>query len=319
MISSYQPFYIWPNKAFPFRHYFKSETLDIFFIENIVHNYEWLYAFKDKINDKHFFFVLLGWYHDSYFVEQYETIFTVLKLKKENFFFLYNSLKEQQLFEMYGFFGELINQNCWLDENTIQVIQSKKEYNAINIARKALWKRHHLASKVNKLALIAGGDNYNADATDTLPPHTFNNTKQLTPEEVYFKISQSHCGLCLSQIEGACYSSSEYLLCGIPVVSTVSKGGRDVWYNDYNSIICEDTEQSVANAVEQFVGYTRDANIIRNMHITQSLTYRKRFISILQDLFKRKDIKVDAYTYFKQHFFNKMRVSYTPDFNSIFE
>ena len=50
--------------------------------------------------------------------------------------------------------------------------------------------------------------------------------------------------------EGANYSSSEYLLCGLPVVSTESSGGRDYWFDDYNSIICKPNEDSVKKCDE---------------------------------------------------------------------
>ena len=45
-----------------------------------------------------------------------------------------------------------------------------------------------------------------------------------------------------SEEEGACWASSEYLLCGLPVVSTHSRGGRDVWYSGHNSLIVEPTQ-----------------------------------------------------------------------------
>ena len=45
----------------------------------------------------------------------------------------------------------------------------------------------------------------------------------------------------MSSQEGAMYSSVEYLLCGLPIVSTKSTGGHDVFFTDTNCIIAEDS------------------------------------------------------------------------------
>jgi glycosyltransferase involved in cell wall biosynthesis len=125
--------------------------------------------------------------------------------------------------------------------------------------------------------------------------------------------------LILSEEEGACFASSEYLLCGIPVVSTPSKGGRDVWYNEYNSIICDPTPDAIALAVEEFVRNPRDPQRIRQDHIDQAQKYRERFINLLADVFNRFGVvDVEPLNYFKANFFHKLRKSYKPDFKAIF-
>ena len=49
--------------------------------------------------------------------------------------------------------------------------------------------------------------------------------------EIY---AQSRCGLILSSEEGACFAATEYLLCGLPVVTTPSVGGREAFFDpDY--------------------------------------------------------------------------------------
>lgn len=318
VVKEFKPMYVWPNKAFPFREYFTSDKLKIFIIENIVHNYEWLNAYKDKITDKHFFFVILCWNHNEFLWKQTDEIFQLLKLKKDNFFFMCNSNKELLFMQKLGFKGDLINHNAWLDENLYINNNSNKLYNALYIARQASFKRHHLASKVPNLALIAGGSKHGRNDEIFLPPHIYNNEKQLNLEEVVEKINQSKVGLCLSKEEGACYASSEYLLCGIPVVSTKSEGGRDFWYDDYNSIICEDNEESVAEAVNFFLNNKRDPEIIRSNHIALAKQQRAKFIKVLQQVFYKYDIDFNAFVYYKNNYINKMRNSSVPDFDKIF-
>ena len=316
--KEFKPCYTWPSNAIPFREYFTADKLQIFIIENIIHNFNWLKAYRDKITDKHFFFVTLCWNHSEFLCKQTNEIFEILKLNKNNFFFLYNSRQELNGFSKYGFKGDLINHNAWLDENLYSIQTIKKQYDALLIARRAKFKRHYLASKVNNLALIAGGPRHGHTDEIVLPQHVYNNNVPLNLEQVTEKINQSYCGLCLSKEEGACYSSSEYLLCGIPVVSTISEGGRDVWYDDYNSIVCNNTEQDIANSVEFFLNNKRDPEIIRANHITLAKQQRAKFIKTLQQVFFKYNININAFVYYRDNFINKMRTSYKPDFNNIF-
>lgn len=317
---TFEPFYVWPNVYMPFRHYFKNKKLNIFIIENIVHNFNWLNECKDRINNKHFFFVYCGWYMDKHHAQHYHEMFEYLKLNKNNFFFLFNSTQEKIFLEEKGFFGELINHNSWLDENIIKSEVLEKEYDAILVSRQSDFKRHYLANKVNRLALVAGGNSGNSPSLSyPLPPHIYNNDKQLNAEEVCKKINQSHCGLILSALEGACFSSSEYLLCGIPVVSTKSFGGRDFWYNDYNSIICDENVDAVAAGVEFFKNNPRDRIKIRQDHMALAQKQREKFIVILQVVFDKYKLKINAKDYFEKNYFHKMRHSvHVDDVKNIF-
>jgi len=315
----FQPCYVWPSTQFPFRHYYKHSKLDIFIIENVVHNYGWLKKYRERITQRHFFFVYSGWYLDAYQLKQSEEMFSLLNLHKGNFFFLFNSLREKELFEQNGFSGALINHNCWLDENIIKPkYDTVKNYNAVLMARPSVFKRHYLAKKVPNLALIMGfGKSYSKPLNYEIPPHNYCSNNNLNSTEVCEILSKSSCGLALSVSEGACFSSSEYLLSGIPVVSTKSNGGRDFWYSSYNSIICEDSPESVAEAVRFFIENPRDGEKIRADHIVLARQQREVFIRVLQAVFERYGIQEDARSYFQKHFFHKMISVDTPQFDRI--
>ncbi len=105
----------------------------------------------------------------------------------------------------------------------------------------------------------------------------FINNERLPPARVARILRRSHVGLALSTLEGVCRASSEYLLTGLPVVSTDSVGGRDVWYDNYNSIIAPATEQDIQSAVETLKNDTRDPHRIRNDYLARAATFRERF------------------------------------------
>jgi hypothetical protein len=315
--QNFKPSYTWPNETFPFRVYYDSPKCRIFIIENIQNNWKWMSEWHEHFRKTDFFFVYCGWYHSPGGARETDNIFSMLNLDKKQFFIMYNSPLEMQNFAKQGFYGDVINHNAWLDKKIMRPLNVDKIYNAIYVARRSAFKRHLLASKVSQLALIAGPNHGNP--VSEVPPHIYLNDKQLSKEKVCEKINQAHCGLILSASEGACFSSSEYLLCGVPVVSTPSKGGRDIWYDEYNSIICEPTPDGVALAVEEFIRNPRDPQRIRQKHIEQTQEHRSKFIKALADVFRRCGVvDVDPVNYFQKNFFHKLRTSYKPDFQAIF-
>lgn len=61
-------------------------------------------------------------------------------------------------------------------------------------------------------------------------------------------LNESKIGGIFSEIEGQCIAFGEYLLCGLPIISTFCSGGREVFYNEKNSIMCEANEEYVFEA-----------------------------------------------------------------------
>jgi glycosyltransferase involved in cell wall biosynthesis len=317
---SYEPSYTWPNPAFPFRIYYTGPECRIFIIENIQHNWNWLSTYHKKIRSNDIFFVYCGWYHSEHFAKEAEAIFNELGLIKDNFFIMFNSPKEMDNFSKYDFKGDVINHNAWLDENLVMQVKPEvdKLYDAVYVARLSSFKRHELAKEVKDLALVAG-INHGNPLNDNLPFYLYKNEVPLTPDEVCLKINESRCGLLLSEMEGACFSSSEYLLCGIPVVSTYCEGGRDVWYDDYNSLLVEPDPTKIKQAVEFFIDSPRNPYKIRNNHIALSQTYRNRFINQVEDFFWKFNVNLDSRKYFENNYYHKLRKSFKPNFDEIFK
>ncbi len=315
-IEIFKPSFIWPNPAFHFRLYYASEKCRVFLIENIAHNWNWLKRYRQDFRENDYFFVQLGWYFDEHLVQECNHIFNILGLRSDRFIFMFADYPSKSMFEYFGFKGEIINHNCFLDENLFDIGNAEKIYDAIYTARLRPFKRHFLASRVPNLALIAG--NSSGAVIGELPAHKYLNDRQLSPPEVMHKLSESKVGLILSELEGACYSSSEYLLCGLPVVSTRPYGGRDVWYNSYNSIVCDPNPEAVADAVQKLASYNRDPVRIRKMHIDLAKQMRDKFIALHQSVLDESGDSGSAAQHFTENFKHKLLPPTTPDFEVIF-
>ncbi len=225
-----------------------------------------------------------------------------------------------------GYRSILLNHNCFLDYNIFNLEldnESERNYNAVINSRPFWWKRVYLASKVNKLLYIRGSD-WAKDETSWDGYKDMNLTLKTEipynkPRYVAELYNKSKVGLILSGNtgenqqglnEGANYSSSEYLICGLPVVSTKSGGGRDYWFDHYNSIICEPNEDSVKKSVDTMLEKLSNGEIsrekIRNTQINKMNLLRENFINETKKIFNAHNVNVDAKNYFDSHFFHKM-------------
>ncbi len=228
-------------------------------------------------------------------------------------YYLSNTREIHRLRKWTGFNSHYINLGCLIDEQVFQppAKKTRKLYDAVMISRFSWYendqlKRHFLAGGIEKLALIdplfGTTSTYYRNHYFQKPNCYFSNTTRLEPGEVTEILGQSHCGLILSAHEGVCRASSEYLLSGLPVVSTPSAGGRDVWYDDYNSIIVEPCSTAVAEAVKKLKHEARDPWRIRADYLQKAEVFRRRFVSdVLTPIFERFGVKNDPQKVFDTH------------------
>jgi len=283
--------------------YFQNEKCRIFFITNIIHYYYWLKENQNNIRDNDYFFIYMTYFHSDSMCRQASNIIDSLKLNKSNFIHMCGDYCEMQHLLYYGFNNSILfNHNALLNENLINIKQVEKIYDAILISRAIPWKRIHLANKINNLAFFTSDPN----RKEVEFPNHVNKNISVPYNQINDYINQSKCGLILSEIEGACYSSSEYLLAGIPVVSTVSYGGRDLWYTEENSIICDATEDSVKNSVDQILSRKINPQRIRDKHILLMNHLRSNFINEIDRIFKIHNINIDSRKYFNEKYYTKM-------------
>lgn len=238
------------------------------------------------------YFFTLPWYHDRNTMSkalQFLHKISTLEVGKDQIIVLANGFDELSFALDLGYKNSILcNHNAWLKEDLFQVHNLEKLYDLVINTRPENWKRPFLAKDVEKLAVIKGynfrpKDYYELDDLNPL----YINHSRITPEQICKILNQSYVGGIFSELEGGCYSSSEYLLCGIPVVSTQSKGGRDVWYDDNNSIVVNvATSTAVRLAVDELKSRVLSGNIsaidIRNSHINKSKEFRGDFKKLVQ-------------------------------------
>ena len=111
----------------------------------------------------------------------------------------------------------------------------------------------------------------------------------------------SKIGGIFSTEEGACFSSSEYLLCGLPVLSCKCTGGREIWYNDTNSILCDPNEHSVISnlnlMLDKYNNGDYDREKIRQQHIEQMDFHRNNLTRAVMTLLEMIALESDRPTF----------------------
>ena len=164
--------------------------------------------------------------------------------------FIINSSEEEVWRQRWFMRGGHFNHNIYINEHIYKPLDEPKHYEAIYIAQLKVFKRHWLAKDIERLIVVSYGGHLPTFCPELA--HAEYNEEFIPRPELAKKINQAYAGLCLSAEEGAMLASMEYLLCGIPVVSTPSKGGRDEFFNDNNSIIVPPQADAISRAVQKW-------------------------------------------------------------------
>ena len=188
-----------------------------------------------------------------------------------------------------------------------------KDFDAIYVGQMSPFKRHWLAREVPRLALVY----YPRDRTLSdiesvrlaLPRATFVNAEvaathparpahgragelinrvlaergyaSLPPPAVAVYCNRARVGLCLSAEEGAMYASMEYLLCGLPVVTTPSRGGRDFFFDPEYTLTVPADPRAVRDAVAALIARAIPPETIRATVLARLAHERARLQALL--------------------------------------
>jgi hypothetical protein len=145
---------------------------------------------------------------------------------------------------------------------------AEKTYDAVLNCRNSLWKRRHLSNKVDKLAVIYYPSPRSSEPDNLAFENAYKpNIKddrytKISSEEVNTVLNMCKVGLILSSKEGSPRAVVEYLLCGLPVVTTKADCGRWEFLNDTNCIIVEDNEESVNKGVKKAIEFLENGNFV---------------------------------------------------------
>lgn len=215
------------------------------------------------------------------------------KFPKNRLVFLTNTLGEKNTLSNLGVEAEFANHNIFVDENLFFPIPSQiKEFDAVYNGQFLAFKRHYLAEKIKSLALIGYNFDtpYGQEMLNQMSHANFCNKddrgvlKWLNQKDVNNIYNKSRVALCLSKAEGAMHASMEYLLSGLPIVTTFSKGGRDYFFQGDYVFWIEDTPAAIADAVDYVKKLKIDPEYIRSQTLEKLKKERLAFFNYLKKL-----------------------------------
>lgn len=202
---------------------------------------------------------------------------------------LANTEREHQQFTARGLRALLANELIFTDDTAFAArpAETTISYDAIYVAETRPQKRHHLAKEVRRLALAHYKPTdlaYHEACRRALPMAEFLNYadgdyRPLAKKELVKALHASGVGLCLSAEEGAMPASAEYLLCGLPVVSTHNRGGRDRYLKPPYAVSVAPTPSAVRVGVEWLISREIDPELVRNSTMTLLESDRARFLA----------------------------------------
>ena len=312
--------------------FFSSKDLTIVVMEGLSSAIRIIESMTKKRTKNCYYFFSLSWYKTyKSFQKELKFISEILgtNIDVKKFICMANTPEEAKAARSSGMiYSDLINHNCWLNFNLFCNRNLKtRSFDMVCNARPEKWKRVYLASEVKRLAIIQGRLNRKDDFFDytTMKP-AYLNRDRITPERVNELLNSSECGRCFSSQEGACYSSSEYLLSGLPVVSTYSTAGRNIFHEDYNSIIVDPDPHAINEAcllwARRKINGEYSADTIRDKHIRLLLGMRRTFTNIIGTLFNLHNISEDPVLLFEKNininFFRKKNLYHLEAFSAFF-
>ena len=213
--------------------------------------------------------------------------------------FLAASAAEHVHFQRVGLPTLHVNNAAFMDERIFRPLPGcQVRFDAVYDAKLSSFKRHQLAAEVPRLALVTylhegklDPDYQAAIAPIVARAHVFNGDpfsgayRFLAPEEVNRALNQCGVGLALSREEGAMLASIQYLLAGLPVVSTASQGGRDDFYHpDYTRIV-DATPSAVADAVSELQRCKVVPDEIRARTLDRVWEHRRRLFRCVDEIY----------------------------------
>lgn len=198
-----------------------------------------------------------------------------------------------------GLDGLHVHTNAFIDHRIFRPTRHEQRLPAVHVANAEPFKRHRLAWGVEGIGVVAYTWRNHGQLAELLGYRrlgfaNFQITdgqcrlgRRLSPREVAIVVSASRCGLILSELEGQNNASTEYLLCGIPVVSTPSVGGRDAMFDPAHTRIVEPDPQAVEAAVADYQTSVPDPLEIRAAVMHKIREHRRRFIAWLSEIAER--------------------------------
>jgi glycosyltransferase involved in cell wall biosynthesis len=212
-----------------------------------------------------------------------------------------NTQQEVDMLVGEGVHAIFLNKNCTVSDDVFRPLPHVKvEFDAIYNARFIREKRHELASEIELLAYIGYVEGSERrigrqleimrDLLRRSPRHCLINPlvdgrpRTLEKHEVNRALNRAAVGIILSEEEGSNYASMEYMLAGLGVVSTASRGGRDTYFDDEFCILCAPDRAAVRAAVEELKMRQIPREYIRQRTLSRVQKDRARFLHLVENM-----------------------------------
>ncbi|MDF3073368.1 MAG: hypothetical protein K0S54_1035 [Alphaproteobacteria bacterium] len=189
----------------------------------------------------------------------------------------------------------LANHNLFLDERPfLAAPEVQPEFDAVYNAGFHPAKRHRLAADIASLALIFPNWHdeyveYAAESKRSLAHAVFLNQPTAESEYQFFdrnklaaQLARARVGLCLSDIEGSMRASIEYLFAGLPIVSTLNRGGRDQFFDADVCVTVPPSPKLIAEAVRELIRLDLPRSWVRQRTMHKLASHRERLIAAVQ-------------------------------------
>jgi hypothetical protein len=222
---------------------------------------------------------------------------------RHNLIFICNTHQEEDLLREAGeaafFYNKTANTPEWIFKPLGGV---RVAFDAIYNAQLMPFKRHELSLEIPRCAFLYYRDLGQPDAAMNeaairdrhaalAPGHRFINRLdkrgvpiRLSPSKVNRHLNSAAVGLCLSEKEGAMFASTEYLLSGLPVVSTPSTGGREAFYDKDYCLVVDPKPRAIAEAVAALKARRIPRQYVRERTMQRIEEARSRFIGLINDI-----------------------------------
>lgn len=238
------------------------------------------------------------------------------KYPHHEIYILANDQQEYDGLREHGVPTVFCNHNAFLDEREYTIVPGEKKYNGVINSRMKPYKRIELARETKDMCMIASDvalypeyTNFLLDSMPYMDFVQFENrkfTRWYDNQGIRELYGKCRSGLILSAEEGACFAAAEYLLCGLPVVTTHNFGGRDTFYHQDYTVWCDDTPQAVKEAVDKAIALPISPEEIRKRTIKLMQEHRVNYIAKLNEVAAKAGKDIDFAAKWDEIYINKM-------------
>jgi glycosyltransferase involved in cell wall biosynthesis len=241
---------------------------------------------------------------------------------EHQYVFLTNDPEEGGLLDKVGLPHFCCHHNAFIDENLFKPLpRAEKRLDAVYTARLVRLKRHVLARDIPSWGLLYGLGRTGRDKELSYLRHLRRQMpgmellngdpetgayRLFTPEQMCRAYNMAKVGLCLSAVEGGNYAATEYLLSGLPVVSTRSKGGRSAFFDAETSRVVDDDSRAVAEAVAELAARRLPPQFVRLRALVKLKEMREDFIRLVNAILGKEGRPMDFGERFGQVFVHKL-------------